>query len=451
MRFKPMKTLAPVTALALLLASLPAASASGPANGGASANGTVSGGAGTNGTASGGAGTKGPAAAAQLALSSHLSHEMDVAGPESGAYVYDITTRQTLFERHADTPHPPASVEKLYTATTALERMGANGTLDTTVLGVGRLGPDGRWEGNLYLHGGGDPTFGSEAFIHSWYGGRGTPVTELAEQLVKHDGIRGVSGEIYGDESYLDSLRGDPYSDYRPDPELVGNLSALEFNRGETGHEHGAHAPAAYAASQLRAALQTDGVSVHGWGAATAPPGAQRLASAPSPTIATLLGLMLPPSDNYFAETLVKDLGARFGAGGTTSDGAAVVRATIAQLLGIHPRIVDGSGLSHTDATTPQQVVSLLVTLQPTALGATLRRDLAVAGETGTLEDRMRGTPAAGHCQGKTGTLNGVSNLAGYCRDSQGELIAFAFFNDNIGDEQAHTIQDNMTITLARY
>ena len=47
---------------------------------------------------------------------------------------------------------------------------------------------------------------------------------------------------------------------------------------------------------------------------------------------------MLPPSDNFFAETLVKDLGALYGGAGTTAAGAAVVRATIGSLLGIHPR-----------------------------------------------------------------------------------------------------------------
>ena len=342
-------------------------------------------------------------------------------------------------------------MEKLYTATTALELMGPTGTLSTTVLGTGHLGPDGRWEGNLYLRGGGDPTFGSQSFVNEWYGGRGTSISTLAKQLVEIDGIHSVTGSVDGDGSYLDTLRGDPSSGYRHDPELIGNLSAVEFNRGATGSERGPHAPAAYAARQLRAALRAAGANVHGGSAATAPAGAQVLATASSPTIATLLGIMLPPSDNYFAETLIKDLGARFGGAGTTSAGASVVRSTIAHLLDIHPRLLDGSGLSHSDATTPRQVVSLLALLEPTPLGATLREDLAVAGKSGTLEKRMRRTPAAGRCQGKTGTLDGVSNVAGYCQTANGDLLAFAFFTDGIEDTRAHTIQDNMTITLARY
>ena len=73
---------------------------------------------------------------------------------------------------------------------------------------------------------------------------------------------------------------------------------------------------------------------------------------------------MLPPSDNFFAETLVKDLGARFGGAGTHRRRRGGRRAaTIASLLGIHPRVVDGSGLSRADRTSPYQVVDLLAGL----------------------------------------------------------------------------------------
>ncbi len=390
------------------------------------------------------------ASRAQIALSAQLNHTEVAAGSRSGAYVYDLTTSTPLFAEHAEAARPPASVEKLYTSTTALELMGAGATLPTTVLGTGRLGPDGRWEGNLYLHGGGDPTFGSTAFIAARYGGQGTSVSTLAA-LVKAAGIRSVSGSVDGDESLWDSLRGDPYSDYAPDPELEGSLSALEFNRGEVGSERGLHAPAAYAAYELRGALRADGVSVHGGTAATAPPGASTIATVNSPPLSTLLGLMLPPSDNYFAESLLKDLGARYGGAGTTAAGAAVVRATIARVFGLHPYLIDGSGLSHSDHTSPLEIVELLKALAHIPLGTTLRNDLAVAGQSGTLSERMRGTPAAGRCQAKTGTLDGVSNLAGYCHAANGNILAFAFFDDGIATYEAHTIQDNMAIALARY
>jgi D-alanyl-D-alanine carboxypeptidase/D-alanyl-D-alanine-endopeptidase (penicillin-binding protein 4) len=393
------------------------------------------------------------AAGSTAALQRHMARELSLAGVQSGAYVYDMSTGKALFAERATLRHPPASVEKLYTAVTALERLGPDAQLETVVFGVGKLAPGGVWQGNLYLRGGGDPTFGSTAFIRSRYGGVGTSVSTLAAQL-KAYGIKRVTGTVNGDESYFDSLRGEPSSGYAWDPYLEGTLSALAFNRGETGMESNrpsSHAPAAFAARQLRAALRAAGVVVvHGGAAATTPPGAVRLVGALSPTITQLLGLMLPPSDNFFAETLLKDLGARFGGAGTTAAGAKVVRATIAE-LGIHPKLVDGSGLSEEDQTSPYEVVTLLNEMAHTELGTILRGDLAVAGHTGTLAERMRGTAADGRCDAKTGTLTGVSNLAGYCTAADGDELAFAFFNDGISTEAAHTLQDNMAITLANY
>jgi D-alanyl-D-alanine carboxypeptidase/D-alanyl-D-alanine-endopeptidase (penicillin-binding protein 4) len=96
-------------------------------------------------------------------------------------------------------------------------------------------------------------------------------------------------------------------------------------------------------------------------------------------------------------------------------------------------------------------VADLLVKLAPTAVGSVLRGDLAVAGRTGTLETRMRHTAAAGRCEGKTGSLIGVSNLAGYCQSADGHLLAFAIFDDGISVETARTYQDHMAATIANY
>jgi serine-type D-Ala-D-Ala carboxypeptidase/endopeptidase (penicillin-binding protein 4) len=392
-------------------------------------------------------------------LQSDLTRQLSLAGSGSGAYVYDLTDKQALFSERATTRRPPASVEKIYTAVTALERLGPTARLSTTVLGSGHLAAGGVWAGNLYLHGGGDPTFGTTSFIHAHYGGVGASVSSLVSQLVRTDGIHRVTGSIEGDESFFDSLRGEPSSGYAPDPFLEGTLSGLAFNRGAAGKERGAHAPAAYAAHELASALKNDGVIIHGSsGAAVTPAGATQLAQVQSPTIAQLLGLTLPPSDNFFAETLVKDLGAGLGGAGTTAAGASVVSQTISSVLGIHPHVVDGSGLSPADKTSPYEIVDLLAGLAPTALGqaptsvgSVLRADLAVAGETGTLSKRMRNTGAQGRCQGKTGTLTGASNLAGYCNSADGHVLAFAIFNDGISTEAAHVFQDHITITIANY
>jgi D-alanyl-D-alanine carboxypeptidase/D-alanyl-D-alanine-endopeptidase (penicillin-binding protein 4) len=394
-----------------------------------------------------------PGATAQgdlAALQGALGRALSSAGAGSSAYVYNLTSHQALFSARATVLRPPASIEKLYTATAALQLMGPEARLTTSVLGSGYLEPTGTWQGNLYLRGGGDPTFGSSSFIRRHYAGLGASVSTLAARVVG-GGIRAVAGSVEGDESYLNGSRGEPSSGFAPDPFLEGLLSGLAFNRGEGGLARRSHAPAAYAARQLRAALRARGVRVSGSaGAAATPPAATPLAYVRSPTLAQLLWLMLPASDNFIAETLLKDLGARFAGAGTTGAGAAVVSQTIAE-LGLRPRIIDGSGLSPANRTSVYEVASLLVALAPSPLGRILRADLAVAGRSGTLVRRMRGTVAAGRCQAKTGTLSGVSNLAGYCQSLGGHLLAFVFFNDGLAVGTAHRLQDRMAIALASY
>ena len=135
-----------------------------------------------------------PAAGGLAAVQSDLAGQLRAAGPYDGAYVYDLTAHRVLFSERASTMRPPASVEKLYTATALLERLGPEYRLSTTVYGAGHLAPGGVWEGSLYLHGGGDPTFGSSAFVAGHYGGVGSPVSALAGQL-RAAGIRRVSGK----------------------------------------------------------------------------------------------------------------------------------------------------------------------------------------------------------------------------------------------------------------
>lgn len=390
------------------------------------------------------------AAAGGAALRAGLGRAMSAAGGGSGAYVYDLSARRVLYAIRPDVARPPASVEKLYTSTAALERLGPDYRIPTSVLGTGSLDSSGVWHGDLYLRGGGDPTFGDAGFVQRAYG-QGATVGELARQLAEQAGISKVEGRVLGDESLFDALRGGPRTGFRADFDIGGTLSALAFDRGLVGPRAGLHAPAAYAADQLSAALHGAGVSVSG-GADTgaAPSSATLLARVQSPPLSALLGLMNRPSDNFFAEMLVKELGSRSGDAGTTPAGVAVVTRAL-RALHVSATVVDGSGLSRADRSSPRQIVTLLDTLAPTTVGSTLRASLPVAGRTGTLSRRMRGTAAAGRCQAKTGTINGVSNLAGYCRAQGGHTLAFAILMTGVPVGTAHALQDNMTVTLARF
>src|SRR5690348_8101378 len=159
---------------------------------------------------------------------------------------------------------------------------------------------------------------------------------------------------------------------------------------------------------------------------------------------------MNQPSDNYIAETLVKDLGSEFGEVGSTTAGARVVMDTVKQ-FGIEPQVRDGSGLSRGDRTTPRQVVGLLKGMNDSPSATAFDESLPVVGRNGTMYNRMRGTAAQDRCHAKTGTLHDVSALAGYCTTVGGERIAFAFLMNRVAPWAAHVLQDKMTVALARY
>jgi D-alanyl-D-alanine carboxypeptidase/D-alanyl-D-alanine-endopeptidase (penicillin-binding protein 4) len=164
--------------------------------------------------------------------------------------------------------------------------------------------------------------------------------------------------------------------------------------------------------------------------------------------MATLIALTNTPSDNFFAEMLLKGLGARFGGAGSSAGGAAVVKSELAGVFGIHPSLEDGSGLSRNDATSPRDVVTAL---EHMAINPDFVHSLAIVGQTGTLSQRMQGTPADGRCEAKTGTLHDVSNLAGYCRAADGHTLAFAFLMNAVDPTSAQALQDSMTVAVARY
>jgi D-alanyl-D-alanine carboxypeptidase/D-alanyl-D-alanine-endopeptidase (penicillin-binding protein 4) len=120
--------------------------------------------------------------------------------------------------------------------------------------------------------------------------------------------------------------------------------------------------------------------------------------------------------------------------------------------LHLTPTVADGSGLSRRDRTSPIDVVTLLRDLSPGGIaslqpvGLALRAALPVAGHSGTLEMRMRGTAAAGRCVAKTGTLSDASDLAGWCNGD----FAFAFLMNHVDIAAAQHAQDAMAVALAK-
>jgi D-alanyl-D-alanine carboxypeptidase/D-alanyl-D-alanine-endopeptidase (penicillin-binding protein 4) len=371
-----------------------------------------------------------------VALRARLARDMQRGNvPFAGVYVRDLDTGTALYAHKENVARPPASVNKLYTTSTALLRFGPDATLRTKVVATGALDPLGVWRGNIYLKGAGDPTLSQ------------LQINGLAAAIAAQSGIRRVAGSVLGDESVFDSLRGSSRTGFALDRDIAGVLSGVAVNRGFSKDG----APAKEAARRLAKALRTVGVGVDGKSdAGTAPDGAPELTGVDSPRIADLIRLTNVPSDNFGAEMLLKDLGAHYGAGGTTTAGAAVVRSQLAT-FGVHPRYVDGSGLSRADRTTPRQVVRLLERMQGSGFAPQFTGSLPVVGRTGTMRKRMRGTVAQDRCQTKTGTLRAVSALAGYCETTGGHTVAFAMLMSTVFITRAHHVQDRMTQAIATY
>jgi D-alanyl-D-alanine carboxypeptidase/D-alanyl-D-alanine-endopeptidase (penicillin-binding protein 4) len=365
-----------------------------------------------------------------------LEAQMRQAGPSSSALVVDLDSGTQIYSRRADTPRMPASVEKLYTSAATLKRLGATGRLETTVLAEVEPDEDGVVDGDLYLRGGGDPTFDA------------LDSNRLAQQVVDA-GITEVTGRVIGDETAFDTRRGVPSSAFRLTSD-VGPLSALTFNRGRTGRRapYWQNRPANFAAKAFTKQLRGLGVDVaRGARRGRTRTGATPLGAWRSQPVTVLLRQMNQPSDNFMAETFVKVLGAQFGDKGSTAEGTAVVRDVLAELE-IAPTIVDGSGLSRSDRTSPREVVTLLEEL---AGDASFVGSLAVAGRSGTIAGRMRGTTAQDRCRAKTGTLRDVSALAGYCTTTRGGQVAFAFLMNYVSPWSARLLQDRMAVALTKY
>ena len=391
-----------------------------------------------------------PVQAAQADLKGSLTRYMRLAGSASGAYVYDISAGKQIFAWRAGTPRILASNTKLFTSAAALTRFGPDGTLGTEVLGDGQLADDGVWRGNLYLRGGGDPTFGSSTFTRKFYGG-GATVQQLAK-LIDAAGIARVTGHVYGDESRHDSLRGGPDSGYGVSI-WVGPLSALSYNRGLATEGGSAFqtSPPAFAAARLDDALEARGIKVKGKPAArTAPGGLDVLASVDSPPMARIIKLMNKPSDNFFAEMLAKDVAMQVNGRGTTSAGAALI-AGFARRLGSGAQLVDGSGLARGNRASPYRVVRLLRAMykREQEQSDAYIDSLSIAGRDGTLVDRMRRGPARDRCRGKTGTLSDVSALSGYCEVTSGNTWVYSILMNRVSPTGARVLQDRMLQKIA--
>jgi D-alanyl-D-alanine carboxypeptidase/D-alanyl-D-alanine-endopeptidase (penicillin-binding protein 4) len=373
-------------------------------------------------------------------------------GSASGLYVIDGETGAPVCARAPGRPRPLASNMKLFTTSTALARLGVQSRIATTLKTDGGIDRNGILHGSLYLVGAGDPALGTPSFYRRFLGGLGTNIFLLKRQ-VREAGIKAVTGRLYADDSIFDRLRGVADSGYATSSE-IGPLSGLSFNSGYStpGANSFASDPALTAAGALGAALRQAGVRIASSVAlATAPPFSTELARVESPPLTEIVNTTDVYSYNFFAEMLIKLLGARFGGAGSTVAGAQVVEG-FARGHGSAVHAVDGSGLTRSNRASPMQVVGLLRSMRETAVGDEFIQDLALTGQEGTVADRMHGTAAYGRCRTKTGTIRAVSNLSGYCFNRDGKIMIFSILMASVRDlGLAHLEQDLIAAEIASY
>ncbi len=389
-------------------------------------------------------------------------------GPRSGVVVADATTGKVLLSRAANHPRIPASVTKLFTVAAALHRFGPDWAPQTRVAATGSA--TGRtWNGNLYLIGGGDPTLTSAG------------LTQLAKTTASQLGVSKLNGKLIVDAGAFDDWRGADRTRRAVDPDMGGVLGALTINRGWRAAN-----PATTAGTTFRTLLRRAGVAVSGSPTVGATPAtAVPMATFVGPDVRTLSERILSPSDNFVSEILMKGFASADGAEGacrmstglaavrdwrlpisfedepctaqrtsvpaTTTAGSRALRTILKPVLGVTPQIHDGSGLTRRNRVSPALVTRLLVKLHnDPALSPVVRAALPRAGASGTLSRRMRGTAAQGRCRAKTGTINGVSTLAGYCTTVGGRELAFAILQNGSSPWSARQFQDRFVAQLAR-
>jgi D-alanyl-D-alanine carboxypeptidase/D-alanyl-D-alanine-endopeptidase (penicillin-binding protein 4) len=354
----------------------------------------------------------------------------------SAAVALDLQTGQTIFARNADVSLEPASNEKLPVTFGALVELGPSYRFRTEVLGEGRQVGD-VWEGRIVLKGFGDPTLAT------------SDLQRLAAK-VRALGIRRVTGHVVGDASWFD--RRWTVAGWLPGYYGIESapLSALVVDRAIRDHRL-ARDPALAAAAMFDQALRAHGVEAHDAQVGKAGPDATLLGTDHSQRLSRLLELMDAWSDNFTAEMVLKEIGAEAAGRGTTAAGAAVVRGDLlaagVPLAGA--RIVDGSGLSRLDRVTAHELASLLLLFwQTPAYRMLVHESLAVAGETGTLRNRLPGPLTRGVVHGKTGTTDIASALSGYI----GTRYVFVLLQNGepVDWTAAHTVQDRFVTALAR-
>lgn len=325
----------------------------------------------------------------------------------AGIMVYDLTADSVLFTHNHRQRLRPASTMKLVTAITALDRLGGSHLFKTSLMYKGEVA-DSTLTGDLYCVGGFDPRFNVDdlhAFVES----------------IRVMGIDTIRGRIVIDKTMKDSDTlgwGWCWDDDNP------ILSPLLLSRKDDFKEH------------FLQALSDEGIILEVTCSEGRVPADAETICIRTHSIDQILMKMMKDSDNLYAESMYYQVAASVGARPAKAAHARQVISKLVSKTGLNPKtyvFADGSGLSLYNYVTAEMEVALLkYAYRNSNIYIHLFPSLPIAGVDGTLKKRMRGTAAEGNVHAKTGTVEGVSALAGYCTAANGHVLCFSIINQGI-------------------
>ena len=327
-----------------------------------------------------------------------------------GLAVYDLTDNRYLYRRGERQCLRPASTMKVVTAIAALHTLGTDYRYVTRLVrtdGETAKG-DSIVRGNIEIRAGFDPMLSKDDLQ--------SMVAALAAE-----GVRRIEGDIVADVSLKDTLAKGWGWCWDDDDAPLDALTMGGKDIFETS---------------FRQLLADSGIVFSGtFRKGRLTPGGRTVASVER-TIDEVLLPMMKKSDNLAAESMFYQIAAHSGKPYAGRREAVKAIEALVKKMGLNPahyQFADGSGLSLYNYVTPELLVRLLAfAYNDEALRRHLLPSLPIAGEDGTLARRLRGTKAQGNVRAKTGTVEGVSTLAGYCTAPNGHTLCFAIMNQGI-------------------
>jgi D-alanyl-D-alanine carboxypeptidase/D-alanyl-D-alanine-endopeptidase (penicillin-binding protein 4) len=431
-------------------------------------------------------------------------------GDGIGVVVADTASGERLYTKNPETPRNPASNMKLVTAATALVELGADYRMRTTL--AGQIGQDGGVD-TLVLRGEGDPSFSyadllamtrrlvelgvrrvERIVVDGSYFDEHILPPAFEQQPNEVASFRAAVGAVSVDRNAYE-LRVAPgpaadapanvilrCPDYfavestvttaaSGDPRIIAEQRArgdqLSLKIGGSvplgvrgvGYERRIESPLPYAGYCLKAALRSQRVTGALRVSVGAPPeGLPVLVGRESEPLSVLLEPVGKNSDNFYAEMVLKVVGAHSAHRPGSSAAGAERAQSLLEQAGVargSAKIVNGSGLFRGGAIAPDHLVKVLLLMHADpATRSEYVAQLAVAGKDGTLKGRLTDLAKPRIVRAKTGTLDDVIALSGYVLGPRPEqTLAFSFLLNGVSGKQwqARALADDLVRALVTY